>query len=385
MKRKRILLISHDSSFSGASLSFCFLAEELVQLNKDVDFDIYLLGEGPLVEKYRKNFQNVYFPYRLSENFISRNIRKIARKVNLLESYKDKLIQKLADNNYDLIIGNTVGSLEWLTFLKIRNSRQKTVVVIHELDIIIKNFYPKPSKFRTEILNCEQIIAVSNATRINLMDKYDVESEKIRVINPYLHNAKTFEEKILRTESDTYRIGIIGYLSLIKGSDLVPKIAQILKIKFGVKNFSIIFFGVENNEGQNSLKNVILNDADKLGVAENIFFVEKEKTPISFFENMDVFLMISREESFSLATVESVLSETPVVLFDGIGGPDEILMKDEAYFSPFLDLDSIAQNLFEIYSDRSIAYIKILRAKERILINQNKCLREYNQIILDYA
>lgn len=385
MKRKRILLISHESSFSGASLSFCFLAEQLVQFNKDIDFDVLLLGEGPLVERYYKNFQNVYFPYCISENSISRNIRKIARKLNLLKSYKDKLLQKLIHNQYDLIVGNTIGSLQWLTDLKTTNKDVKTIVIIHELDIIIKNYYPVTSLFTADISKCELIITVSNVARLNLMNRYDLSSEKIKMINPYVQNLKTFGDKILHKKTRTFRIGLMGYLSLIKGSDLVPRIAFLLQTTFGVEDFSFTFFGIENNEAQNSIRNVILSDATKLGVVGKIYFKERKESPKSFFENMDVFLMISREESYSLATIESILSETPVVLFDDIGGPNEILKKEEAYFSPYLDSMAISKNLFEVYSDNTLAFQKTLKAKERITKIQYNSSAEYNKIILDYA
>lgn len=384
MERKKTLLISHDSSLTGASLSFCYLAEELSKLNKDIQFDILLLGEGPLVENYYKNFQNVYFSYPLSESFIIRNSKKVLNKLHISKNHKAKLIEKLLNNQYDMIIGNTISSLQWLTDLKDKNTNITTILAVHELDIIIKNYFPISNSLTKMALQLDLITAVSNATRLNLINKYNISPEKIKVIHPHFNNNIVISNKSIK-KSTNFRIGLVGYLSLIKGSDLVPRIAFLLREKFDIEDFSITFFGTEDNDAQNIIKNIILSDATKLGIANKISFKTKEKSSKSFFHNMDVFLMISREESFSLVTIESILSGTPVVLFDDIGGPNEILNKDEAYFSPYLDVDLIAQNLFEIYTDNTSAIEKTIKARERILNIKNQSVEEYNKIIRDYA
>jgi len=73
------------------------------------------------------------------------------------------------------------------------------------------------------------------------------------------------------------------------------------------------------------------------------------------YTKSDLFLLTSKNETFSLPVAESVCCGTPVLAFQ-CGGPESILTKDVAKFVKFGDIDAV------------IRYIKL---KEYQLIDRN--------------
>lgn len=79
--------------------------------------------------------------------------------------------------------------------------------------------------------------------------------------------------------------------------------------------------------GEGYLKNKIINYSKKLGIYDSIIFLEKQKNINLYYKKMDIFILPSKFEGFSLALLEAQANNLSCVVSDVV--PDEALIKKE--------------------------------------------------------
>lgn len=358
--QKKILVISHEASLSGAPILFLSILKKLKQERKNFSIDVLLLRPGQLYEDFAKISDNkiiVVSYYNQSFSFVNRNFKKLQSAFFPKSETKDEQVEKITSrllaNNYDLVYGNSAETLRWtIPFYK---KNIPTMVAIHELTYGLESTYPKDFILEN-FSKVSMIIAGSNAVAENLINKYNTNPEKIKVIHSFvdetidLKKDKTTVKKELNISDPEIVIGIASSQELRKGTDLVPLLVKKIADKSDIK-FKFINLGGSSQTGPVKCSRL---DADKLGVIDKIVYVDHNKTPNDYINAFDVFLLLSREDPFPLVMLTAAKLKKPIVAFEQSGGAVEFLENGYGVLTPYLDLDAMATEIIRLLEDQQL-------------------------------
>lgn len=198
------------------------------------------------------------------------------------------------------------------------NSNEKFMVSFNRL---LKSFEEKMIK------KSNKIIAVSDFTRRELLNYYNINKNKINVIHngvdiqkfsPPLNKDKIKQE--LGFKSDDVNILSVGRLYARKGLfTLIESMSQVSK-KFG--NVKLIISG----KGQSNEMNKLVSYAKKLGIRNKIIFTgyfPDAKLP-KLYQAADIFAFSTFYENLPFAVLEALSSRLPVVTTK-VGGIPEMI------------------------------------------------------------
>lgn len=357
---KKILIISHEASLTGAPILVLNLLKQLKQERKNYKIDVFLIRPGELYEDFARNSESkiiVASYYNQSLPFINRNLRKIQNTLFPKKENREKQIQKITDrllkNDYDLIYANTIESLVWT--LPFYRNNIPTIVAIHELAFGIESTYPKEFVL-DNISNVSMIIAGSKAVAENLIQRYGADPEKITTIHSFVEEKLEITrdvselKKELHIPESAVVLGIASSQDLRKGTDLVPMLVKKIANKTDI-DFRFINMG---GSLKTTLERYSRSDVEKLGIEDKIVYVGHNKFPNDYINVFDIFLLLSREDPFPLVMLTAAKLKKPIVAFDKSGGAAEFLDNDHGFLSPYLDIDIMATHIVRLMENQEI-------------------------------
>lgn len=174
----------------------------------------------------------------------------------------------------------------------------------------------------------EKVICNSEGTK-NTLVKSGVAPEKCTVvyegIDPKLRPEKSVEEvrKELGLEESSFIIGTAG--SLIKRK----RVHLLLEVTASLTKTTRKVVCLIVGEGPEMEK--LKKQAESLGISKRVFFTGFKTDAISYINAMDIFVLPSEKEGFSLVILEAMLMGNPVVASD-IVGPSELVVDGETGF-----------------------------------------------------
>ena len=104
---------------------------------------------------------------------------------------------------------------------------------------------------------------------------------------------------------------------------------------------------------------------------DKIRWIGAVKKPLDYQAGFDVFLLLSREESFSLTAEEAAITGTPIIGFEGATGAAEWIKEGAGILVPYMDYDALADALYKMYCDPKLREFLGLKGKE-IITNHYK-------------
>ncbi|MEE9247126.1 MAG: glycosyltransferase [Dehalococcoidia bacterium] len=166
------------------------------------------------------------------------------------------------------------------------------------------------------ILNrADQIVAVSEHERLNMIDYYDASPDKIRVI-PCGVDMDTFRPRDKDESRRELGIGdskvllFVGRVQPLKGPELLLRAVANLKNREGLR--LLIVGGDEEGDAElNQLRKL----AQELGITHMVTFegiVQQKRLPL-YYNAADVCIVPSYYESFGLVAAEALACGTPVI------------------------------------------------------------------------
>lgn len=357
---KKILVISHEASLSGAPILVLSLLKKLKNERKNYTIDVLLLRAGQLYEDFAKlSDQKIMVAtyYNQSLSFVNRNFKKFQAaffpKQETKEERIEKITGKLLQNNYDLVYANTAETLVWtIPFYK---KNIPTIVAIHELTFGMESAYSKDFILQN-ISNVTMIIAGSNAVKENLINRYGADPKKVKAIHSFvdeklvIHKDKTQLKKELNISESDIVIGIASSQELRKGTDMVPLLVKKITDKTNL-NFKFINLGGSSTIGSVKCSKI---DAEKLGVDDKIIYVDHNKFPNDYINIFDIFLLLSREDPFPLVMLTAAKLQKPIVAFEQSGGAVEFLENGYGVLAPYLDLDTMASEIVNLLENKEL-------------------------------
>jgi len=349
-KRKpfKILFISHDASFGGAQKVLVNLMEWIKSHTFTEIYTICLAG-GNYLDAFKK-VSNV--------------------KVAEISKLTIEDIIDFCDGVPDIIYVNTVSCIGIYDILK--QLKKPIVTHIHELYTSIKK-YSNEKHVREIIENSCLLIAVSNAVKNMLVEKFNADTNKIAVINPFIKihtndnkNLNLIKEQLrLKYGIPTNATVIVGCgigMPFRKGADLFLEIARLVRNNNLIKEKNIVFYWIGDFAPEEYDELYGRWDDYKKTIEKenlNVVFTGFVENPQDFYVMADIFLMTSREDPYPLVMLEAAFYELPILCFEFSGGPPEFIE----------DKNLICKDVQDMYE-------KLL-----YLINNEKLRKQYGEFL----
>ncbi len=237
--------------------------------------------------------------------------------------YLLKLLKLVKQYDIDLIQSHLLGSNIYCS-LAGALSGKPVVSTFHGAVDIGENERFKWLKFMIINFGSKMIISVSDKLRKDIISRTPIFPKKINVIHNGIitNNFQVARKKDIRSQLKLPKneplIGCLGNIRPAKGYDTLLKAAHLLQ-KQG-KNLQFVIAG----QGDNSLHKKLLTMRADYGLENSFHFYGFVDDPAEFLANIDIFLLSSYSEGFSISTIQAMASGLPVIATKS-GGPEEII------------------------------------------------------------
>ena len=191
----------------------------------------------------------------------------------------------------------------------------------------------------------DMVIAVSNLTRNIVINKYNIEPEKVVAV----HNAVQFAENdnpLPKRGVDDKIVTFLGRITFQKGPDyFIEAAAKVLK---RVPNVRFVM------AGSGDMMNHCIRRAAQLGIADRFHFTGflKGDDVQKMFQLSDVYIMPSVSEPFGISPLEAMRSNVPTIISHQ-SGVAEVL--DYAIKVNYWDVDAMADSIYGLITYPALA------------------------------
>ncbi len=350
---KTLLFVTTEPSLTGAPL---YLLNHLRQLKTVSDYNyiiIFIHKTNGITDEFKK-IATVYFwedilscGFKL--NKLARFIHsKTIRKSDFFNRFVFRLFHALylkKHNIVSVIANSSTIDDKLLHYLK-GSISVPVIMIVHEGEKLLREFN-KDGTIDTNFANSDRFIAVSEYLKNILIDIYKVKKE-ITVITGAVgaHSLEGISSEHVTIPNIPLNAKVVmssGWLSWHKGADFFIQIAiQVLK-----SHPDVHFCWVGDASTVKDLEQFNF-DIEKAEITANIHHIASNSTPLNYFNRADIFLMLSRNESFSLVTIEACSLRKPVLCFEKVGGPNEILNHDSQLILPYGNTNMLSKKIVEL-------------------------------------
>lgn len=253
----------------------------------------------------------------------------------------------------------------------------KTVVTIHDL---IHEHYPQfypfidrkiySWKFKSACEKADVVVAISEATKQDIMHFYKIEERKIKVIYQSCHpqfytplsikGVKSVGNVLIKNEIDLPENYIL-YVGTVNERKNLLGLVKSLQIIDNQLDIKLVVIG-DGGDYLKKVKNYVLENH----LESSVLFLSN--IPFSDFPNIyrgaKALVLPSFQEGFGIPIIEALWSGCPVITSEGgcfpeAGGPDSI------YINPH-DSEAIAHAIERVVTDASLRERMILRGGEYV-------------------
>jgi len=340
----------------GAQVQVHNTANKLVELGHEVDLFLY----NPT------NIKSNDYKTVLISKFLSSLVFffKYYLKIDvsfILEIYFKKIIKK---NKYDIWHFNLLNYKSLLIINTLKKLNQKIVVTFHGVDLQIDrkiNYGYRLNKryeecFLDNINNVDLFLNISPIIKKNLLS-LGIDENKI------IHLPNTIDkDKIQKTinlnkkiESKKLKlITVARYDKKVKGYDYVEIVAK--KLFDNKVNFLWTIIG-DNTKRLNS-KKFINENKDLFNIIENIGNDDEKYFPntkiIKEYLNSDIYVNLSRIESFGITFIEAMACGLPIISFDAKSANEVVVNNYNSFLITSDSLDDYVNELIQISNNKNL-------------------------------
>lgn len=284
---------------------------------------------------------------------------------------------RLRRNNFDLDI---IHSPENATlFVKLKN--QKKIITVHD---IIAHLFPELGitgvryKFllsRT-LKTADKIIAVSNSTKKDLINYFNIPEEKIRVISEAADEKfkplNQEEVNEIKRKYDLQFPFILYVGNLAKHKNIPALIEAFYKVKKKGIQHKLVITGMKRWKYKE-----IFETIDKLNLQNDVVFtgyVSDEDLP-ALYNAADLFVYPSLYEGFGLPPLEAMACGAPVITSNTSSLP-EVVGNAGIMVDPH-DVGALADAMYEVLTNDGLKEDMVKRELKRAkMFSWEKCARE---------
>lgn len=242
--------------------------------------------------------------------------------------------------------------------------RGKVVATRHVLFSLGKTYL-----HRQLYASVDRFIAVSRAVKGVLVDKNQINEERVEVIynGVDIEEFKNEERTSLREElgitKNEFLIGVVGRLCARKNQEFVIEAAN--RLKDSELNLKHIIVGEDSSlkkEYETRLKQLI----NKYSLQDRVFLIGFRKNIAEILNILDLLVIPSLEEAFGIIALEGMASGTPVVA-NKVGGLVEVIKDGETgILTPVNDINSLTEIIIDLLTNQEKRDRIIKRAREEV-------------------
>jgi glycosyltransferase involved in cell wall biosynthesis len=350
---KRILLITHEASRTGAPLVVLHFARWLRAVHPEVGVDVLALKGGPLAEEFRTvadHYMELVMPPLPERSLASRTGLWLLRmlgyaRVPTSAEWKEMQLAQLAGKRFDVVLANSLASIPVGVRVKeLAMARPTLIVFIHELGTVIQRDLPDlPERLST----VDSVWAASELVRTELLDSWSVPSGIVEVQYECAIVPEMKGQAFPVQGRATFHVGGSGLASLRKGYDLFIQVARWVRVNH--PEMDIRFTWVGRVAPQD--RPLIDHDLEHAGLRGVVDFVGELADPRPVYETFDIFVLTSREDPFPLVCIESGSMGKPIVCFEGATGTAEVLQGGGGMIVPYLDVEAMGRAVVDYARD----------------------------------
>ena len=275
------------------------------------------------------------------------------------------LYKNIKKNKYDIVHLHLISAIligriiSWLAGCRIIVSTE------HNTSNFQTKYYIVTLVYRlTSVLN-KKILAISNAVKNELIEKANINPQKIEVLYngiELINFTPEFLDINLKDDlnlGNSYPIiGSVGRLDIRKGYIYLIKAISILKNKYA--KITLILVG-DGNE-----RIALVSAAKRLKVEKNILFVGTQKKIQNYLSIFDFFVQPSVNEGLSISLIEAMAMKKKIVA-SKIGGIPEVVENNiEGILVPPANSQAIADAIIFLIDNPETADKFMMNARKKV-------------------
>ncbi len=264
------------------------------------------------------------------------------------------------ENEFDIIHAH-----DWLAYpagiAAMEVSGKPLVIHVHATDFDRSGGSVNPDVYRIEKSGMDaasKIITVSNLTRDIVINKYNINPEKVETVYNAVEPVTFLENMILKKGFDDKVVTFLGRITMQKGPEYFIEAAnKVLKVMDNVRFVMA---------GSGDMMERMMRRAAYLKITDRFHFTGflKGMDVFNLLNISDVYIMPSVSEPFGISPLEAMQSNVPVIISKQ-SGVSEILT--HAVKTDFWDIDAMADSIYGILNYPALANMFIKNGKEEVI------------------
>ena len=266
-----------------------------------------------------------------------------------------------SENDFDIIHAH-----DWLTYpagIAAKEASGKPLVIhVHATDFDRSGGSVNPQVYNIEKMGmdaADKIITVSNLTRDIVINRYNIDPDKVETVYNAVDDPVKLEGRCLAVKGfDEKVVTFLGRITMQKGPEYFIEAAnKTLKVMNNVRFVMA---------GSGDMMERMMRRAAALRITDRFHFTGflKGCDVFTLLEMSDVYIMPSVSEPFGISPLEAMQSNVPVIISKQ-SGVAEILT--HAVKTDFWDIDAMADALYGILNYPDLANMIIKNGKEEVI------------------
>lgn len=282
--------------------------------------------------------------------------------LNLMdEIYKYSVVASVIadENEFDIIHAH-----DWLAYpagiAAMEISGKPLVIHVHATDFDRSGGNVNPDVYRIEKNGMDaasKIITVSNLTRDIVINKYNINPDKVETVYNAVEPVKV-AENTFKKGFDEKVVTFLGRITLQKGPEYFIEAAyKVLQVMHNVRFVMA---------GSGDMMERMMRRAAALKITDRFHFTGflKGTDVFTMLDMSDVYIMPSVSEPFGISPLEAMQSNVPVIISKQ-SGVAEILT--HAVKTDFWDIDAMADAIYGILNYPALSNMFIKNGKEEVI------------------
>lgn len=374
MNIKKILLITHDASASGAPFLLLHLME-LLKVQGYVINTIIHNRRGILTDEFIKiSEQCVYFRKVPTSTIAAR----LGKRLGLTDDQHE--IKNLL-KDADVVFNNTLANGPVVSFIR-KFYSGPLISYVHELETVTEIL---DESAKTTISLSDHFAVPCEAVKEHLQNNFGVPSDSIFSLNYFIPAFKISNDDCAAFVKQNqlnaaFIVGASGTVEWRKGTDIFLQVAKLFFFQCADANVQFVWMGANTQKDEYKW---VIHDIEKMGLEEKVLILESSLSVGAFYKNIDVLLSTSREDPYPLVVPEAASESKPAICFSGSGGAAEFIRTDAGDTVEYLDIAAMTATLVRYYRDKALRSSKGAAAFKRyIALHKDSALimEQFNQI-----
>jgi glycosyltransferase involved in cell wall biosynthesis len=282
---------------------------------------------------------------------------------NLMEEiYKYSIVASVIadENEFDIIHAH-----DWLAYpagiAAMEVSGKPLVIHVHATDFDRSGGSVNPDVYRIEKSGMDaasKIITVSNLTRDIVINKYNINPDKVETVYNAVEPVKITENCFIKKGFDEKVVTFLGRITMQKGPEYFIEAAY--KVLQVMNNVRFVM------AGSGDMMERMMRRAAALKITDRFHFTGflKGTDVFTMLDMSDVYIMPSVSEPFGISPLEAMQSNVPVIISKQ-SGVAEILT--HAVKTDFWDIDAMADAIYGILNYPALSNMFIKNGKEEVI------------------